>query len=278
MATINNNNFHENIDDMNECYPTDLSSSKHLRILQWNIRGLNDFDKFDCILVMLDQLHFPVDIIVIGETWLKQDKVSLYNIPGYKSIFSCRHSSNGGLVVHVKNSISFNVQCNVHLDGFHHIHVEVTLNSRIYDIHTFYRPPSFDVNHFLNIFVNILDKSNHIRPCFLLGDVNVPMNAYSNNVVMKYRALLESYGFVCSNTFPTRPISSNILDHAICRIDDLPRIKNDTISTEQSDHCIVITSLKLFEEREKLTLTKKVVDHQKLNRDFTAFLQNYGAI
>lgn len=69
----------------------------------------------------------------------------------------------------------------------------------------------------------------------IVGDVNVPVNSASNNVVIRYKTLLESYGFVCSNTHVTRPISNNILDHSICKLDDVGRLRNDTIENEVSD-------------------------------------------
>lgn len=275
MSINVNNHSHENLDELNESYPVNEINVNRLRVLQWNIRGMNDLNKFDSILETLDHCHFPIDVVVIGETWVKEENTTLYDIPGFNSVFSCRNSSNGGLAVYVKSNLSFTVKSNIHVEGFHRIYVEIVLSGRVYDVHGFYRPPSFDVSNFLNIFESVLDKSSRNRSCFIVGDINIPLNISSNNVVVKYRSLLESYGFACSNTFPTRPVSSNILDHVVCRIDDLQRVRNDTIFADQSDHCIVITSFKLFEQREKITLVKNIVDYQKLNTDFKAFLDNY---
>lgn len=273
----NTNNFsHDSIDEFNESIP--VVESNHLRIFQWNIRGMNDLTKFDTILEMLHQCKVSIDVIVIGETWVKKDNTKLYNIPGFNSVFSCRDNSNGGLAVFIRADIEFTVQRNVHFEGFHHIYVELTINGRIHDVHGFYRPPSFDVNYFMNKLENCLDSSNRSRSCFFVGDVNIPINNHNNNVVVRYKSLLESYGFACINTVPTRPTSSNILDHIICRIDDIDSCRNDTIATDESDHCMILTSFKLVDERAKLTLSKTIVDRCKVAIEFRNFLNNLGEV
>lgn len=277
MANLNNYS-HDNLDDFNETFPTADSNTNYLRIIQWNIRGMNNLSKFDSILEMVDQCQSSADIIVIGETWVKNGNSKLYNIPGFNSVFSCRDSSNGGLAMFIKTDIKYSVPCNVHIDGFHHLHVELEINSRIYDVHGFYRPPSYDVNCFMDKLENCLDNSNCLRSCFLVGDVNIPVNSQNNNVVVKYKSLLESYGFVCTNTIPTRPVSANILDHVVCRVDDVQFTRNDTILNDESDHCIIVTSFKLFEPRAKITLSKTIVDHRKLATDFEQFLANLGEV
>ena len=79
--------------------------------------------------------------------------------------------------------------------------------------------------------------------------MNVPINLASNNAVTKYKSILESFGLVCTNSFPTRPRSRNILDHVVCKIQDIERIKNDTIYSDVSDHLQVITTFELMSEK-----------------------------
>lgn len=275
----NTNNFsHDNLDDFNESLPVNEFNANCLRILQWNIRGMNDLSKFDEILSVLEHCRSPIDVIVVGETWVKADNKSLYNIPGYNSFFSCRDNSNGGLAMYIRNGISYTVLRNIHVDGFHHINVELVFRGRNYNIHGFYRPPSYDINIFLNTLENILDSVNNCHSCFLVGDVNIPLNYKNNNIVRKYKSLLDSFGFACLNTFPTRPISQNILDHVICKVDDFVRSRNDTIYTDVSDHCILILSINLHAEKEKMVLTKTVVDHRQLDIEFKNFLSRFGTV
>lgn len=268
------NYFHHDIDDFNNCY-AEINDNK-LRILQWNVRGLNDMHKFDSVLQILEMCKFSIDVIVFGETWISSSNSSLYKVPGYVSCFSCRNQSNGGLAVFVKNSLSQKVIKNDCQDGFHHIHVEVEVRGICYDIHGLYRPPSYDFVDFNVKLENVIESSNCNRCCLIVGDVNVPVNNASNNAVVRYKTLLESYGFVCSNTFVTRPASGNILDHVICKLDDIGRMRNDTIENDISDHSIIITSLNLPSKKQNILLKKRIINHRLLESEFQNFLTNIG--
>lgn len=237
------NYYHDHIDDFNSAF--EIDQAKHLCVLQWNVRGMNDLHKFDNILLSLDHFIVPIDVIVIGETWIKEGISSLYKIDGYSNIFSCRDNSSGGLAMYIRNTIEYKVIENLSMDGIHHIHVELMLNGGIYDIHGLYRPPSYDFNLFHDLLEDSLLRTNAKRPCFMFGDMNVPVNMPNNNIVLKYKSLLQSYGFICSNTLVTRPASSNILDHVLCKMSDAHRICNYTISNDLSDHSLLLSRLKL---------------------------------
>ena len=115
MANSLHNYYHYCIDDFNN-HNTN-KSDKYLRLLQWNIRGMNDISKFDAILEILDQCDVPLDILVIGETWLRADNTSLYDIPGYQSVFSCRNSSSGGLAMYISKQIKYRLITSETVDG-----------------------------------------------------------------------------------------------------------------------------------------------------------------
>lgn len=88
------NFFHNHIDEFNVTQRR--NNTKQLRILQWNVRGINDLCKFDEILLAIDHFVYPVDVIIVGETWLKAGNTSLYTISGYNSIFSVGTTHLGG--------------------------------------------------------------------------------------------------------------------------------------------------------------------------------------
>lgn len=69
-----------------------------------------------------------VDVLVIGETWIKENHKHLYSVNGYKGIYSCRpDSQGGGLVVFVRDVILYRELLNEHIDGIHHIHVRLDI-------------------------------------------------------------------------------------------------------------------------------------------------------
>lgn len=126
------NYTHECIDDLKIQYQD--VNGRSLRILQWNIRGMNVLEKFDSILYFLNDCKTTIDVIVIGETWIKADSTSIYQIPGYHSIFSCRESSHGGLALYINNKINHNVKRNQFSDGLHPIYVELTVDGNCFDV------------------------------------------------------------------------------------------------------------------------------------------------
>lgn len=270
------NYFHHDIDEFNTS--CERNSSKHLRILQWNVRGINDLCKFDSILLSIDHLVVPVDVIILGETWINADNIALYKIKGYNSIFSCRDVSSGGLIMYIKDAIKFKILENVSNNGFHHISVELLLSGGKYEIHGVYRPPSFDFNVFYDLVECWLSSSSSNSPCLIFGDVNVPVNLSNNNVVLKYKNLLQSYSFICSNTFVTRPVSSNILDHVVCNMSDAYRLCNHTIFNDLSDHSLILSEFKLNFHKDRVVLSKDIVNHEKLQNEFKRFVDSVGQI
>lgn len=273
MANTLENYNHDNITDFNTAYKNNISN-KTLKIVQWNVRGMNNLAKFDEIALFLESCESEIDVLIIGETWLKPENCQLYVIPNYSSYFSCRNASNGGLAVYIKENINHRIISNTHNDGFHHIFAELTVNEQIFDLHGVYRPPNYNFNDFLTILENIIASTSSNHSCFIFGDINVPMNNNNNNVVIKYKSLLESYSIICTNTFPTRPATFNILDHVLCSIEETSRLRNDTIYSNVSDHNQIVSTIKLRSANENVVLKKKIVNNSKLNRDFKNFIDN----
>lgn len=239
-----------------------------LKILQLNIRGMNDLAKFDGVREMLQQYGERIDVLVLGETFLKADRTCIYNLDGYIATFSCRNESSGGLAVFVRNDIDMDVLENRTADGFHHIHCQLrSLNKRI-DCHAVYRPPSFGATRFLDEMDQILSKTKNGHDCIIVGDMNIPVNKPSINIVQQYSHLLSSYGMVVTNTFVTRPASGNILDHVICDEKLSHSVTNETIPSDLSDHCVVLSTFRRAEPILKRTLEKQIIDHRRLNQLF----------
>lgn len=255
MAELSQNFSHYTLDEFNE--RNDINSEKCLSLFQWNIRGMNDLNKFDSVLEFLDHCNVAIDILVLGETWLKAENTSLYAISGYQSIFSCRCSSSGGLAIYISNNLKYHLISSETHDGLHHIHIQIKIHERLCDIHGIYRPPSYDVHCFLEKLEEWIGSSNPSNSCFILGDLNIPINLVHNNVALKYKTLIDSYGMTCSNTITTRPASNNLLDHFLCRVDDIDRFRHDTIFSELSDHTQIVSTFQTSTDRKLFVITKK---------------------
>lgn len=208
-------------------------------MLQINIRGMNNIEKLDSLAIFIDNLGTPVDILIICETCIKQDRSSFYNMNGFSSIHSCRTQSAGGLAVYVRNGIGYDIISNSTIDGYHHINLQIPMDNSVCSIHGIHRPPDFDFVRFRNLLEEILASSNLSKPIFIFGDMNVAINRDRRDKE-EYMDLLQSYGMIVTNTNITRPESDIILDHSIARIDDIIRTTNYTISCDFSDHNYVV--------------------------------------
>lgn len=247
-------------------------SSPTLNILQLNIRGINQLSKFDCVGELLRRLGKRIDVIILGETMLKDDRTSLYNLPGYRSFFSCRKEAGGGLAVFCLSDLNVEVRENRVLAGLHHIHLQLLSRGKPLTIHAIYRPPAFEAARFLYELEQMLSAHPKNQQCIVIGDMNIPTNIVTNNVVCEYSRLLSSFNMEVTNTCVTRPASSNILDHVICSESLANSVINETICSDLSDHNWIASSFKYSCEPVKQTFHKDIVDHEQLNRMFTESL------
>lgn len=245
------------------------------KILQLNIRGMNNIDKFDRIRDILTLYDGKIDVLVICETWVKAERTKLFNLPGYSSIFSCRPDAlGGGLAVYIKESIEFDEVANEHCSGLHHIHLKFKVDSNPLHIHAVYRPPAYDFRLFLVKLESILSTTRSGASCAVIGDVNIPINLLANRISTEYLDLLKCYNYSVTNTYPTRPTSGNLLDHVTCSESIASNVTNATVFTDISDHIIVLSTFEFSKEIQKRTLVKTIVNHVRLNREYAVALRN----
>lgn len=212
--------------------------------------------------------------MVIGETWIKQRRSNFYNIPAYNSTHSCRNNSSGGLAIFVRDGLNFHAENNSTDNGYHHIAVELLSSIRII-VHGIYRPPGYDVNHFVSNLENIISSVDSKCPCFILGDMNVAVNDVESLGTQRYLQLLSSYNMIVTNTHMTRPVSNNLLDHVITQTNHSECVENFTIDCNLSDHCYILTQFSTKIHKTSKTLNKRMVNHRLVNFNFQMFLQSF---
>lgn len=247
-------------------------TASDLRILQINIRGMNDLNKLDSLCVAVQELKAVIDVIVVGETWIKKSRADYYNIPGYTSTHSCRKTSSGGLAIFVRDGLQFDQRKNVAENGYHHIEVLIHASKPI-SVHGIYRPPDFDAARFTSFIEEMVSTARPNQPCFVIGDMNVPVNAQDNRETRVYTQLLSSYNMIVTNNQVTRPASNNILDHVVCSIEESANVANYTIDCPLSDHSYVLTVYNTKSRQETRTLRKSLVNQRQVNEQFESFLR-----
>ncbi|XP_055613435.1 uncharacterized protein LOC129759895 [Uranotaenia lowii] len=251
------------------------SHRKNPKLLQLNIRGMNNPDKFDSLKIFLENLKINIDVIVISETWVKEKNIAFFNLPGYKATFSSRLSNGGGLAIYVRDDIKFTIKRNTEDDGYHHIGIEILHYGESITVHGIYRPPGYNFSKFINHLEILLTEANLSKPIFILGDLNIPINRENDSVVLQYQSLLSCFSLAVSNNIVTRPASNNLLDHSIVRINDLRSIINCTFECDISDHRPVLTTYIIKKALPEVKiLSRRHTNREHLEKDFVDFLRN----
>ncbi|XP_055616637.1 uncharacterized protein LOC129762427 [Toxorhynchites rutilus septentrionalis] len=269
-TTKNNNFYFDTIDQLNKNI-TKIATRFPLKILQINIRGMNNPNKFDSIKEFLNRYVGVIAVLVVGETWVQSERTNLFKINGYKSFFSCRpECSGGGLAVYVREAIVFDELGNVHANGFHHVHLRLDASGTPFHIHAIYRPPSFDSSVFFRNLESLLSASKANQFHVIVGDINIPTNQIESCITSEYVNLLKCYNFSVTNTYPTRPASNNVLDHVVCSETMLNNIVNETIFNDCSDHNFVLSTFNVHKDVTCRTLSKTITNYRRLIEAFKA--------
>lgn len=270
------NHLYKNLEDciLNK---NSLKNKLAIKFFQWNIRGMNSLEKFDGVREILDRYGDPIDVLVLGETWVKEGNQEIYNLAGYTGVFSCRRKSNGGLAVYVRSELNPKIVQNVCQNGFHLIHLVISFGKLKTNLIAIYRPPGFRCCDFLEKLETKLNELGRDQHVILLGDTNIPFNLETANPVQEYARLLESFNLQVTNSVITRPASQNLLDHVVCSSDIPGKIINETIETESSDHSMILTSLDLKVKKLEQTLCANIVNHELLHELFSNLIRHVPA-
>lgn len=91
--------------------------------------------------IFIENLDKKPNIIIITESWLKENELEFYNLNHYETIGNCRKNQRGGgIIIFIRDDIKFNILKNDQLDKSHLILINLNeLNTKIAG---FYRSPS----------------------------------------------------------------------------------------------------------------------------------------
>lgn len=240
-----------------------------LNILQLNTGGINNIRKFDRIKLLLTKFKFRFDIILFGETKLKEKFPSnLYHLAGYTLYKCCRDSKNsgGGLLLYIKKELAtYNMKkCST---TFEKISFKTKIGTKILRLICFYRQP---LQISFKPFMEDLEADISTDECdtIIIGDVNLDGNA-DNLDSQRYVQMLHSYAYEISNTITTRSKSGRIIDHVCSNFLSTSIVKNYTIENHISDHNMIVTKLENFKHiASRRKITSSSTDFSKLRNDF----------
>ena len=217
----------------------------NISIIHVNIRSLRA--NFTKLKILLASLSHPFDIIIVTETWLTNDTCNLFQLHNYNFISQNRERRGGGVGMFIRNHIQYDIlndftmsKVNSHDSLF--IKVYGNTNSQL-TIGGIYRPPSGDLNTFLNLYLSQCLEHNQGK-ILIGGDFNINLLNYdSDHKTQEFLDLIHSNGFLHLITQPTRVSthSASLIDNFFTNINQ-PSYSL-VISDDISDHFPIACSL-----------------------------------
>jgi hypothetical protein len=147
------------------------------------------------------------DLISITETWLSfaNSDVSIA-IPNYSIIRADRDGGRrgGGVALYVKNSLTSKRRHDLMVSDGECLAVEINCGKRTLTVVSIYRPPSGNVQTFLNSLEGLLINGIDRRECLLLGDYNIDFLAPNNAGTIMAKLVCGGANFTQMVKEPTR--------------------------------------------------------------------------
>jgi hypothetical protein len=93
-----------------DCNSFRYENDQNLKTLYFNARSIKSGDKLSEIDSFLEDLKCKIHVIVVSETWVKENEKTLFNIPNYSSIYSCRKNRiGGGVGIFIHKDINYKI-------------------------------------------------------------------------------------------------------------------------------------------------------------------------
>ena len=215
-----------------------------LSVICFNIRSFNrNGDEF---LSYLSNCQYDFDIIVLTETWAKNETHALCYIPGYNSAHNLRENRKGGGVsIFVKDSINFSVIETVNTTNDHIETVAITfqcdLTGQNKNVLGVYRPPNGDANLFTESLSDILNQHNmSANETVIAGDFNICLlNEQHSAITRNFINMMNGYFFRPVITRPTRfsENTATLIDHIW--VNSVHDVISCVFYCDITDHCPV---------------------------------------
>ena len=212
---INRNRQFIDSDNVNICKKK--LGDDELFIILLNIRSLKE--KLQELEAILNDLLKKPHIIIITETWIKEEEIKFYNLNEYQMIANCRKDCRGGgIIIYIHDKINFNVLMNENFEKNHLIIFKINeLNLKIGGI---YRSPSSSNNLFLEKLDDILERTENL---ILFGDFNFNLLNETDSNTVSYLDTIQNNNYAILNEineesytyFENRGEYKSILDHVV---------------------------------------------------------------
>ena len=279
--SFNNNNFSNcNFNFLNESnYYTSnewkLNSNKNnlfnFNIININIRSLKK--NCDKLIMFLNTFDDHFDIVSITETWLSDNNIFIFNIPGYNHICSNRkHKNGGGVLIYTREHYQFNILSTISNNYYDNISIEIIFEkSKNIIFSTIYFPPTLEkIAHstFIDFLINNFQQHvSNDKKMIICGDFNIDLvHINTNKVANTFFDTMISLG--CSHLInrPTRidtkHNSSSIIDNIFTNFNLNMKRFSGIIISDISDHFPIVLNLQLSTKPQDKVKSTKIKQNQ----------------
>ena len=235
--------------------------------------------------ILLDNLEFAYDVIVLTETWIHEDNGNIFSLDDYNICHKNRiNKKGGGVELYINNRIQYQIIDNlsINIDNcLQCITVKLLLKQNII-VSRLYRQPNSKIDHFTCSIDSMFKSKKGI--VFLCGDFNINLLDYKlNNHTQHSVDLLFSMSLFLLINMPTWLSNQHvsIIDNIFTNVINM-NINCGIIMDDISDHfpIFLISELnvkKPLKNNKKLFYRENTNDNIKKLNDFLA-LQNWQSV
>lgn len=247
-----------------DVYIDDRGDIKRLNILYMNIQSV--LNKLYDIETLIQSLKYTAHIIVLSETWLRENDGKHFNIPGYRSFHSIRvHKRSGGVSIFVDELIEATQLHEEDCDDSNYLVIKLLKHN--INVLGIYKGndtnfPDFSVR--LDNILNLYPKS------ILVGDFNLNLlDIDCNRNVARYVDTIKTNGFSILNKidleYSTRITKSSktIIDHAVSDLNY--KFEFNLVEKYLSDHKSIVLSFSVNKKCITPVYRKIVTDYKSIS-------------
>ena len=281
--------LNENSDVFEICKYCSIDTFKYLKqsftqnglsIVCFNIRSFNrNADEF---LAYLACCEHDFDVIVLTETWAKDETHGLCHIPGYSSAHNFRtNKKGGGVSIFVKNSYKIEILDHIDISNDALESIGLTIHypatTKKINIIGIYRTPKGNFQDFIDQLDAIINQNSLVTTeTIITGDFNICLlNENHSLVTANFMNMMRAYFFRPIITRPTRfkENTATAIDHIW--VNSETKIEGHIFYCDITDHCPVYCriNLPIIEKNEKIRM--KFRDMSQTNkRKFNNMINN----
>lgn len=266
----------QSIDKLNEINEVKNGSFK---IFHMNIRSIQKH--FDDLMLVLSQLDFDFDAIVLTETF-QICNTEIFNIRGYNIIYNeGSFNSHDGVIVYIKST--FHYKCSlIDIGELRAIELNISNFQEPITLTAIYRSPSSNSKIFIDSLTKYLSECHSNKNHIVTGDINFNLLDETDDDVDEYKNVLNLFDFTSYVNQVTRRESKTCLDHIFVKrkFECSTDISSYVALHDITDHDAVVLTINFTKQEKKMvkeqSKTKTFFNYDKLRGQLSR--ENWGRV